>query len=41
MRLYKIVTFTTFIRILADDKDTAWNRHGHTSKMTGLHEGNA
>lgn len=40
VHLYKIVTFTTFIRVLADGKDTTWNRHGYTSKVTQIHEGN-
>ena len=35
VHLYKIVTFTTLVRVLADDKDTAWNRHGYTSRVTG------
>lgn len=38
--LYKTATFTTFVRVLADDKDTTWNRHGYTSKLTRVHEGN-
>ena len=35
VHLYKIVTFTTFIRVLADDKDTTWNKHGYTSRVMG------
>lgn len=33
--IYIKVTFTTFERVLADDKDTTWNRHGYTFKVTG------
>lgn len=40
VHLYKIVTFTTFIRVLADGKDTTWNRHGYISEVTGVQEGN-
>lgn len=40
VHLYKIVTFTTLVRVLADDKDTTWNRHRYTSRVTGVHEGN-
>lgn len=40
VHLYKIVTFTTLIRVLADGKDTTWNKHGYTSKVTGAQEGN-
>lgn len=35
VHLYKIVTFTTLRRVLADDKDTTWNKRGYTSKVTG------
>ena len=38
--LKELSTFTTLVRVLADDKDTAWNRHGYTSRVTGVHEGN-
>lgn len=40
VHLYKIVTFTTLIRVLADDQDTTWNKHGYTSKVTREHKGN-
>lgn len=35
VHLYKIVTFTTLTRVLADDKDTTWNKHGYTSRVMG------
>lgn len=38
--IYIKVTFTTFVKVLADDKDTTWKRHGYIFKVTGVHEEN-
>lgn len=38
--IYIKVTFTTFVRVLADGKDTTWNRHDYILKVTGVHEEN-
>lgn len=40
MHFYKIVTFATCMRALADDTGATWRRLGYICKETEVHEGN-